>query len=132
MFLFDEEIVEFVLLGELIAQSHAVVVDTETDGDAPVGSLLEQVDSQLVVVVADGGGLTPYGFPRLVEGAGLRVGHGEAFHQVGLVVSPAGMFVFCQFKSEPAGFHHVLALVGELVGGTAVTESETEAHVAVR
>ena len=111
MLVLDEEVVEFLLLWELIAQAHSVVVDAEADGDMPLGGILQQVDGQFVVMVADGGRLAPHGFPGLVEGAGLRVGHREAIHQVGLIIALVGMLVLGQFQSEPAGTHHVLPLV---------------------
>ena len=63
----NDEIVEIRLLWEFIAQSHAVVVDTESEDDVSVGSLLIKVHSHLVVVVADRRRFSPYGFPRLVE-----------------------------------------------------------------
>ena len=86
MFFFNEEIVQFLLLRELIAQSDTVIIHTEADDDramtlierpAPlfgilgshlaVSILVVQGHGQLVVMVTDVAGLTPNGLPSLVE-----------------------------------------------------------------
>ena len=80
----DEEVVQFGLLWELIAQSDAVVVDTEADEELPFLLGLRQSRNILDIVVADGARLAPYGFPGFVEGGGLLALQGEAIEEVGL------------------------------------------------
>ena len=82
-------------LRELIAQAHTIVIDTETNGDVALGRSLVQVDLHLIVVVADGGSLSPYRFPSLIKGGSLAAGLGETVHQVSLLHAFAGMLVLC-------------------------------------
>ena len=81
----DEEVVQRLLLGELIAQSHAIVVDPEANDDIAMGSRLVKIYLQFIVLIAYGGRLTPHGFPRFIEGRRLGVGNLEAVHQVGFL-----------------------------------------------
>ena len=132
VFLLDEEVVEGLLLGELIAQSHAVVINPEADDDVTVCGLLSQVHLQFVVVIANGGRFAPYGFPSLVKSGGLRVCHLETIHQVGLLLPFAGVFVLGQFQSQVGGLDNRLVLVGHFVSGLArLGERESELHVAI-
>ena len=66
--LLDDEIDETVLLGKLIAEAHAVVIDAEADVHLASCVVLGETDEKLVVVVADSGRLAPDGLPGLVEG----------------------------------------------------------------
>jgi hypothetical protein len=114
------EIVERLLLRKLVAQSHAIVVNAETDGDVAVGGGLVQVDGHLVVVVADGCGLTPHGSPCLVEGRGLRGLNLETVHQVGLFHAFRGVLVSGKLQSEVGRVYHLLVLVFHFVCGLAL------------
>ena len=67
MLLLDKEIVERLLLWELIAKSHSLVVYTEAYDDVAVGGRLVEVHLQLVVVVAYLRPFAPHGSPCLVE-----------------------------------------------------------------
>ena len=78
-------IVELLLAGQLVAQADTFVVDTETERDVPLRALLHHLGGQLVVVVAYGALLAPYGLPRLVESASLGLHQREAVHQTGPV-----------------------------------------------
>ena len=132
--LLDEEIVQFLLLRELIAQADAVVIHAEADDDGAValkerpaplvlalGShlavfvLIVQGHGQFVVAVADVAGLAPYGLPGLVERTLTGIHDAEAFHQVRLFHAHRGMLVLGQFQSEVRGFHHGLPLVGHFI-----------------
>ena len=81
----NEEVVQRLLLGELIAQSHAIVVDPEANDDIAMGSQLVKIYLQFIVLIAYGGRLTPHGFPRFIEGRRLGVGNLETVHQVGFL-----------------------------------------------
>ena len=116
MFFLDNEVVERFLLRELIAQAHTIVIDTETNGDVALGRSLVQVDLHLIVVVADGGSLSPYRFPSLIKGGSLAAGLGETVHQVSLLHAFAGMLVLCQLQTEMGWLDDCLSLVGHLVG----------------
>ena len=83
----DDEIVQVLAQGKFVAQSETFVVETETDFHIPLLGGLVKSHEQLVVVVADGLGLTPYGLPGLVEGAGLAAGQGEVALKVGLAAA---------------------------------------------
>ena len=83
--LLDDKIVQLVLLWKLIAQSHAIVVHPETDDDVALGGRLVEHNFQFVIVVADGGGFTPYGSPCLVKRGGVGSRYLETVHQVGLI-----------------------------------------------
>ena len=130
--LLDDEVVEVVLLGELVAQAHAVVVDAEADDDVAVAGLLKEVDRHLVVVVADGRGLAPYGLPGLIKG-GLRAALlSEAVHQAGLIKALAGMFLLGQLKAEMGGLDYRFLLVAHLIGRHAVAgQREADHDIAV-
>ena len=99
MLLFDDKIVQFGLLRELIAESHAVVIDTETDDDVASAGRLAEVYLQLVVVVADGSRLAPYRLPCLVESSRPGAGLLKTVHEAGFPHALAGMPVLGQFKS---------------------------------
>ena len=129
--LLHHKVVERLLLGKLVAQSHAVVVDTKTDKDVAVGGRLAERDGQFVVVIADGRCLAPHGFPSLVKRSGLGVFNGEAPHEVGLVHSLGGVLGLGQFQSETRRLDHRPVLVAHLVGGHTVCESEFHGHIAV-
>ena len=151
MLLLDDEVVQLLLLGELVAEADAVVIDAETDdngtrvrnqGEAGfvavahvlgfVGGLPER-GGQLVVVVADGGCLAPDGAPRLVELAGLLVHDLEAGHQAGFRQVGRGVLVPGQFQAEVRGQHDGTVLVVHLVGWAAVLiDREFQLDVAVR
>ena len=83
--LLDDKVVEHILLRKFVAQTHAVVVDTEADDDVARSGGLVEGHLQLVVVVAYGGGLAPYRGPCLVKRRGLRARHLESVHQIRLV-----------------------------------------------
>ena len=138
--LLDDEIIEFALLGELIAQPHAVVIDTEADDHVTrvhVEStsaftrpgchltgfpLLAERDGQLVVVVADSCGFSPHRGPRLVECRLGSVGNPEVAHQVVLVLAVRGMFSLGQLEPEMTRTNHRLALVGHFILRTSVIQ----------
>ena len=128
----DDKVDERVLLGELIAQPHAVIVHAKADGHGALGRRLGQVHGQFVVVIADGGRLTPHRFPRLVEGCGAMGRLGEAVHQAGFAHALGGMAVLGQLEPQVRGLHHGPALVAHLVSGLASgREREPEPDVAV-
>ena len=148
--LLDQEIVQFLLLRELIAQSDAVVIDAEADDDRAVAliecpsalaricshlvvfMLLVQDHRQFIVVVAYGGRLSPDGFPSLVESRDLVVLNGKALHEVRLVHSRRGMLVLGQFQSQVRRFHHSLPLVGHFIRRPSIVGNrERQHHIAV-
>lgn len=63
----DDEVGEAALLGELIAEAEAVVVEAEADVHEVAGALLFHTYEEFVVVVADGRLLAPYGVPGLIK-----------------------------------------------------------------
>ena len=133
MFFLDNEVVERFLLRELIAQAHTIVIDTETNGDVALGRSLVQVDLHLIVVVADGGSLSPYRFPSLIKGGSLAAGLGETVHQVSLLHAFAGMLVLCQLQTEMGWLDDCLSLVGHLVSRLSlVTQGECQADITIR
>ena len=133
LLLLDNEVVEILLQRELIAKSHAVVIDAEPQRHAAIGTRLVEVDLHLVIIVADALILAPHGSPSVVVRCHLRTGNAEAVEQVGLCHALAGVLVGCQVKAHVAGLNHLLALVEHLVGGTALlVEREFHLHVAIR
>ena len=74
----DDKVVQVLLLRELVAQAHAVVVDAEAYHDVAVVFGLVECHGQLVVVVAYRALLAPHGAPRLVVGRCLGLGQREA------------------------------------------------------
>ena len=96
----DDEIVQLLLLGELITESDTIVVDTETDDNLTFGGRLKQSGSKLVVVVTDGGCLTPYGFPGLIERRGLFLFDLKTIHQISLVRPFRRVTILSQFQSK--------------------------------
>ena len=123
MFLLDNEVVELLLQGELIAESESVVEDAEADEYlAALGRLVES-DSQFVVVVADFGHFAPYRAPRLVETAFLHFTHAETIHQSGIVL---------QLQTQRRGPQHALAFVEEFVdGGTLGSDRYIQHHFSI-
>ena len=77
-FLLNHEIGKTALLGELIAEAEAIVVETEADVHQVARALLLHTHEELVVVVADGRLFAPHGVPGLVEGVGQHLFHDEA------------------------------------------------------
>ena len=132
--LLDEEVVQVSLLGELITETDAIVVDAETDDDGTtmltglqarstiaVGNTLQphlrQSCSILVIMIADGGCLAPYRAPRLVERGGFLLDDAETIHQVALVQTHRGMFVLGQLQTEMGGLDDGTTLIRHLVNG---------------
>ena len=133
MLLLDDKIVQLRLLRELIAESHAVVVDTETDDDVASAGRLAEVYLQLVVVVADGSRLAPYRLPCLVESSRPGAGLLKTVHEAGLFHSFAGMFVLGKLQSQMRRFHDSLTFVSHLVGRhTVPCQREGHGDIAVR
>ena len=114
--LLDDEIDEAVLLGELIAEAHAVVIDAEADVHLASCVVLGETDEELVVVIADSGRLAPDGLPGLVEGGDLRMGLGETVHEARLGEALGGVLVLGELQSEVGGLDDGTSLVGHLVG----------------
>ena len=129
--LFYYEIVEFVLLWELVAQAHAIIVHAETYDDVALCGWLVESNGHLLVVVAYGCSLSPYRFPRLVERRRVGLHNGETVHKVGFFQSLAGVLVSRKLQSEVARLHYGLALVIQLIRRTPVVKREIKHYVAV-
>ena len=127
----DDKIDEGVLLWKLIAQSHSLIIDTETDDHLALGCGLVEGHGQLVVAVAHLGHLPPDGFPSLVESGGLGVLDLEAIHQRGLAHALGGVLVLGELQPQSRRPHHGLVLVTHLVGGAPTVEIEPHGHIAV-
>ena len=84
MLFLDDEVVQVLRQGELIAETEAIVVETEADLHIALLSLLMQRYQQLIVMVADVAGLPPYGLPRLIEGTRLLTSERKTALEVGL------------------------------------------------
>ena len=117
--LFDQEVDQFLLLGELVTESDTLVVHTEADHDGAVRGWLLQGGCQFIVVVTDVLGLAPYGLPGLVKRGRLLLGDLETVHQVGLLHALRGVLVLGQFETQVRGLHHRPSFVGHLIDGTA-------------
>ena len=132
MLFLNEEIVEVALLGEFVAEAYSIVVDTEAQNHSAliltgrqtgavriagktVEPLLRQGDGVLVVVIADGSGLTPDGTPRLVECRGFFLGDSKTFHEVVLTQTHRGVFVLSQLETKVRGLNDGSVLIGHLV-----------------
>ena len=74
-------------------------IDAEADDHLAVSTLLIEIHSELVVVVADGLVLAPHGSPGVVVRRHLRAGHCKAVEQVGLIHALAGVLVGRQLKT---------------------------------
>ena len=131
MLLFYNEIVEFVLLRELVAQAHAVVVHAETYDDVALCGWLVESNGHLLVVVAYGCGLSPYRFPRLVERRRVGLHYGETVHKVGFLQSLAGVLVLGKLQSEMARLHYSLAFVIQSIRRPPVVKREIKHNIAV-
>ena len=128
----DEEVVQFGLLRELIAQADAVVVDTEADENLPFLLGLRKCGNILVVVVANGTGLAPHGLPRLIESGGLLVLQGETIEEVGFAKATRGMLVACEVEAETRRQDDCPAFVVEAVSGnSAFGKQEGQCQVAI-
>ena len=126
------EVVEVLLLRELVAQAHAVVVDAESNLDVTIARRLVEAYLKFVVVVANCLCLAPNRCPSLVEGRCLRRRFLESVHQVGLLHALRRVLVACKLQSEVRWVNHLLALVAHFVRRTSVVgERERKAHVAV-
>ena len=126
------EVVEVLLLRELVAQAHAVVVDAESNLDVTVARRLVEAYLKFVVVVANCLCLAPNRCPSLVEGRCLRRRFLESVHQVGLLHALRRVLVACKLQSEVRWVNHLLALVAHFVRRTSVVgKRERKAHVAV-
>ncbi len=67
MLLLDHEINQILLLRKLIAETHSVVVDPETDIHQTVSCSLLHLHKHLVVMVTYVAGLSPHRLPGLIE-----------------------------------------------------------------
>ena len=129
--LLDEEVVQPLLLGELIAESDTIVVHSEADHDGARLPLLRQRGRILVIVVANVARLAPYGLPRLVERAGALARQREVAHQVVLVQPRRRVLVLGQLQSQVRGAYHVPTLIRHTIHRASVHHVERHHNVAV-
>ena len=131
LLLFDDEIGQVLLRGELIAEAQSIIEETKTNHHRPVVLLLTEGHQQLVVVVADTALLTPHRRPSLIERVGFGVSNGKArlhislalnglLFRKSLVLKICGLvwILFLQLKTQMAVANNSLALVGQIIGGT--------------
>src|SRR5574344_2036307 len=100
MFFFYNKIIQIFLLWKFITQSHSVIVNAKTDYHITIVRRLMKGYGQFVIMITNCGCLTPYRFPGLVESGSICISNSKTIHQVSFVHALAGMFVFCQFKSQ--------------------------------
>ncbi len=114
----DDEFLGGGLLGELVAETDAVVVDTEHHVEGAVRcDGLGQRRAQLVVVVADVAVLAPGLFPGLIEAAGRPVGERE----VALELAAAA-----QHEAERGGVDDRFAEALDAVAGAAFVQVQLD------
>ena len=130
MLFFYQEIVEVFLLRKFVTETDTVIIDTETNEDFSSTFLLEG-NSQLVVVIANGSGLSPNRFPRFVESRRLGIFDGKAVHQVCFVHTTTGMLVLGQFKTQMGRFYDCLAFISHLILWTGAVHSECQGNVTI-
>ena len=111
----DGEVGEPLLFGELVAESHAVVVEAEADEYRT--ALLRQRRAELVVAVADVAGFAPDGFPGLVERIAFDLVEREAVEHRCCVA---------QFEAETARTNHCASLEIESIARYALRYLEGE------
>ena len=146
MLLFDDEINQVLLLGELVPESQSVVEQSEAYADiAAVLGLVER-DLQFVVVVPYFALFSPYGPPGLIEGGNARITYLEAGHEIGAAVNslfllhlgPFESYLFLrifplQFQSELAGLDYGLVFEEKFIGGSPLwVEAEVHYQISVR
>ena len=119
----DDEIFRPVHRPELVAEAQSVVEETEADCHQPFGRLVFQIDSQLVVMVADRLFLAPHRMPGLVVGASVGTHDFKILVEINLRMlvllghlRPVHLDlrhveVTPQQESQPAVQHHLVLLV---------------------
>ena len=140
-----DEVGEFFLLGELIAEAESVVEKTEADVHEPIVLRLFETHEQFVVVVANAALLAQHGLPSLVEAVVFVAHQLEAAEAVCatlgfLVVGGRGLdfrkvvflaVVGLEFVAEMGGGDDGSAVYGEGVGGSSAVDAEVEFQLAV-
>ena len=92
----NQEIVEFLLLWEMIAEPDTLVVDAELDEYLTRRGILFQCRDKTVVTVTDSLGLSPHGLPSLILFAECLSADTETGHQIRLFETLRGMLVLCE------------------------------------
>ena len=147
-FFFNQEVIQLWLLRKLIAETDAVVIDTETDQDGttvlaglPTDTIirlwrrrepvLRQGGHILIVVVTNVLRLAPYRFPCLVKSTGLFFVEAKIIHEVTLVHAHRGMLVLGQLKTEMGRTYNILPLISHTINWSSRFYLEVQRHVAV-
>ena len=140
-----DEVGEFFLLGELIAETESVVEEAEADVHETIVLRLFETHEQFVVVVANATLLAQHGLPSLVE-AVVFVAH--QFETAEAVCATLGFFVVggrgfdfrkvvflavvgLEFVAEMGGGDDGSAVDGEGVGGASAVDAEVEFQLTV-
>ena len=76
-FFFNNEVSKFLLLGELIAETNTLVIDSKAQVHLPMSGSLFQGHQEFVVVVKDLTFFPPYRFPCFLEGSLLSINYFE-------------------------------------------------------
>ena len=86
MFFFDNEIDQFLLAWELVAQAQTIVVNSKANVHISVGLWLPEFYQQFVVVIANVFYFSPYRLPYFVERGGRGLYDLKTIHKIGLPI----------------------------------------------
>ena len=100
------EIGQILLLRKLISESHAVVIDTESEIHKPAVRRFLHLDEQLVVMIANVARLAPYGLPSLIKSRCGGLVDPKLIHQ---------RVFFVEFYTQLAGLNDFLPFIGYLI-----------------
>ena len=140
VFLLDGEIHKVLLLRELVAKSHAFVVNAETYYDVAVEYRLRECHGHFVVVVADYALFAPYGNPVFIERRAFGVCQLETVHEREFVGLAAGEVErlervahthVVKFQAQSAFEDYGLLLVVHAVNGPPVFYIEINHYLAI-
>ena len=93
MFFFHHEIGQILLLGKLITEAKTIIEQAETQNNETIILGLIERHLQLIVMIAYGRFLSPYGFPCFIKGGSARTNDTETCHKVGLADNLFGRLV---------------------------------------
>ena len=109
---------------ELVAEADAGVEGAEADGDVARGAVGggAESDGELVVLVAHQTALAPGLFPRRVDAGAGGAGNGHAALEA---------VMFGEEHAEQRGCDHLLAVMGDGIGGAAAIVGDSDGDAAV-